>query len=626
MQRNLLLGLLILFIAGGVALWLKGESRAADGINQLDLQRGSVAPLQPSAGIQEGAGPDPWARAEDRDPTTVTRSSGLLGRCIDHHDLEGIPGTRVTFLSSGARVGSSESDDGGDFQLRLSGPSFDEVQIDPPKGWWCVKHGIKGEEYQVRLARDDVSPLRAKLVDRVSGDPLPFYTVKLQGPEGWDEILSSDEKGLLESETLFAAGEIILSATEEEFGAFRPRTALAVHAHKPSGAAPPVVSIPVTGGATYYIALENPAKIPLHMLGASLSHPWNLEDGESFGGNVRGARIHPGKYPWTRTHWSLPNSQKPHLVVEDFAGRWRGYAPVDSSPGVHQTPVSIRLEPRIRLSGHVFNAQGEPVQGAQVQLLNAEDGEYVNGVATSVLGLYVLEGIKPGAYRLTALGVMDGRAEMEFPVAGAEPLVQDLHLEPYLVGGDVEGRVRSLSGAYKNQTVVSLKPVDTASKLPTRWATVVWEEVGPVVEGHYKFADVAAGEYGIRLARVWVFDVQQDAVTVRAGAGGVDFVVCDDVRRYPKRFKAVDKTTGEPLPDAMLRLAAAAGEMLYEGTLAGYTEPIFLAQGEDFTWLIRHDGYESQSGTRATYEGMDRGGQYEKRVPLDPLPKSDRVS
>ncbi len=625
MQRNATLAVVLLLLAAISLAWWSSSSVPAASAG-LGPSTGAVG-FEPELALVPGAQESPnLPESGDSAPiqtVLASRAEDLPGECIDHHDLEGVPGVRLTFLTGKQPAGSAVSDEKGQFRLSVGLEELDDVHVEPPAGWWCVKHGPKRGVYQVRLAKDDVSPLRAKLVDRWKGDALPEFTVKLVGPNGWEEVQSSDEQGLIQSETLFESGVISVRETTEEFGEGMGGRELASHAHTAAGAEPQLASIVLDGGATYFMDLDNPGGVPLSQLRANLTTLSYIENG--FGQSMAefGTILHPGKSPWVRMHWQVPKSQVPVLLVEDLVGRWRGYATVEHGIGVHQTPVMIRLESRIRVSGHVYGANGEPVQDALVQFDLAQSRGFHCSMRTSVLGLYVFDGVPPGTYEVQAHEEKSGRAELELIVSGTDPLEQNIRLEPYDVGGDVSGTVRSLSGTFKERSWVNLVPLNNVQQLPNRVGFIVWSEVGGVMEGRYKIEALAAGEYRFDFYFRSDYDFEPHNVIRRASAGGTDFLVRDDVERYGVSIYPMDEALSGRFMDANLRLVDVAGNVLYDGLASGYGRPRCLAEGEEFSWSIQLDGYQPQSGGREAYEALERIGRVRRAVLMKPLPSSD---
>ena len=82
----------------------------------------------------------------------------------------------------------------------------------------------------------------------------------------------------------------------------------------------------------------------------------------------------------------------------------------------------------VKLSGRVV-ADSEPVSFAVVHLTQPTDTTFLAGALTDTLGMYQLEGLQPGTYKLSVSALGYQRVERDVVVLDAN-LTLDLQLEP----------------------------------------------------------------------------------------------------------------------------------------------------------------------------------------------------
>lgn len=319
-----------------------------------------------------------------------------------------------------------------------------------------------------------------------------------------------------------------------------------------------------------------------------------------------GSPLRPGKLPWVRlsTTWSW--MEDPQLVVTDTGGRWLGHASVESSSGVDQAPVPIRLERTVRVRGRVLDADGERVAKAQVQLslADAPPLSMPRMTDSNGLGIFIIDGVPPGTYDLVARHNTAGACSVRVSVHPSDEERRDYHLEPFDVAGDIAGVVTSLSGGYHGRMMLLLSPMeDKDDKIPNRSIRVPWTREGTGYVGHFRFASVPKGRFSLRASTFGdSFRVTPGHQTVEAPLQALTLLVEDDAERFLLRIRVVDKLSGDWLVDARLRVTDSAGTVLYDDKAVEWSPAERYGEDEQILWEVSAQGYVSERGGRGAFD------------------------
>lgn len=583
---------------------------------------GAQEALAPAAGAAAGAGdgtsdladaaPETsrptGARVDHSQPGATPLVGALDVQCLESLTVTPVPGVRVRFLAEGQPLAAGRSDEQGRLAVVLEAPA-DEVLVEPPPGWWCVRHGSKAGGYEVRLASSNRGPLRATLIDAATAEPIPEYVLVVRDGEGWSETLQSDAHGLLVGRTLFGPTTLALITAPEEFGAswVRPYR-LALHEHRPQGATPPTARIAITVGPTYQLALDNPGEVPLADLRAYLTfEAWKHEVVDN---RARAHAVRPGEAPWVRFPRSHRWSDPPYLVVADTGKRWVGHVRVESWEGRHEGLLPVKLERVVRVRGHVVDAEGNNVSRAQVELqpVGASGAAPRRGTSNGP-GNFFIDAVTPGSYELLVRHTTAGRARLRIEVDPANEELIDVVLEPFAFAGDISGVVRSLSGEFEGTLNLVLVPTEDADEdLAVRRIGLRWEEENGERLGRFRFETVADGTYELHATvRGRSYEVLPEIQALTPPREGLELVVRDDVERRQLHFLAVDEETADYLEGAHLRLVDSTGAIVFDGDPGELRELPRFAEGEAFEWKLEVEGYVPLSGDRRAFEELAGG-------------------
>gem|GEM_PF-3588694 len=581
--------------------------------------RGSLDPAGSASDPHVDPGPEPLPRVaaepgERAAPAALDttadapRQGWVRGSCVEHLNLAPLAGIELRFLAGDEVIATTRSEADGAFALEIP-TEFARIELAPGQGRWLVEREERGDEHLLRLAPRDLGPFRGRLVDAATDEPLPDYVVELVDARGWRRTLCSDGRGRLELSGLFARGPIEFRGCAEELGPERARRLLAVHEHRPAGASPPSVSIALPSGPTYRLRLEMPPGLTPTDLRASIApRSWTLERVADYAETFP---LRAGDPPWVRFPLEVVRAQEAQLVVTDAARRWSGQSPVEAGPGLHPSPVPLRLERRAYLRGRVVDDSGEAVPRAQVELARVGDStsDGPRRTDSNGLGTFHFEGLEAGRYELFARHRRSGlgRLALEVGTETSEPVV--LRLEAHDLAGDVAGLARSLSGSFRGPVLIELLPLgSTAELVPRRRLRPRWEEHGGAWEAPFRFEGVPRGRYELRSTAEEVeFVVEPRARELSPPAEGLDLLVRDDLPRYRLGLLVVDADSGRWIHGAQLRIVDAAGELAFEGTATHWGPPRRFADGEDFSWVLEHPGHVSQSGDRAAFDRRTTG-------------------
>lgn len=168
----------------------------------------------------------------------------------------------------------------------------------------------------------------------------------------------------------------------------------------------------------------------------------------------------------------------------------------------------IVLETGLAIRGRVRDREGNGLEGASVRARLQRPGERSLGEATSEAGgEYILAGLGPGTYRLTA--VLPGHATAYATAqAGGDPV--DLVMES---GGEIAGRVVDASGQPAEDATLAAEWAGEAESASPGGAFGM-AETG---EGRFVLRDLAAGRYVVQARAAGKGEASISGVQVVAG-------------------------------------------------------------------------------------------------------------
>lgn len=601
MARRLLL-VLVCALAALLLGLLRLSSRGAIQRSAPDLPSEEPAPratIDPAPIAAELAN----APASERRSGSVSR---LRGRAIERSAGRPMAGVTVRCLSGNAVMAEAQSGEDGLFELAVEPRTDSRVEAEAPAGFWIVEpsivpkaHHWAGAPLEIVLAPADLAPFRGRALDSVTGDPVPRFVMRIFGVESAYETVQTDDGGAFVTEGLFPAGVVRVQWNAPGFSSWIP-IGESEHAHRPHVGHSVAATIRVHVGPTYRLRLKKPPEIGIEHLGARLVPGDQVDDPPP--GEAEDERIEPGDPPWVRfpPHAEIESSSA-WLVVRTHGGAYEGRARVATTTGIQPTPVEIRLEALATIRGTVVDASEVPVAGAEVRLVCLDGASSSRGPALCAgTGLFLFEGVPPGDYALNAVDRAAGSAALKVTLQPGEEQRPLIRLEPYPIGGDVEGIVRSTTGRYQRGATLTLRPTDAALQALTRHAAAEWMEEGGGVVGRFRFQDVPRGSYVLTATLgLAPFLLEPEELAVAPPAAGLEFLVRDEEEALRIGIVVVDAGTGAVVEDALLCVTDASGAVLFDGPIDDWPARRKIPVSHPFVWSVRAAGRSEAHGDRS---------------------------
>lgn len=478
-------------------------------------------------------------------------------------------------------------------------------------------------------------PLFGQVVDKRTGQPVPHYGLSLRTQAGTLEHLESDEQGTFTCSTISIDEAVEVSMLEHKDMKFGDHEYGVIF----QGNVPPSASFEGgRGGESLLVQVDLGPRFELDLWGdASLPNgPWhatlfclkpellaNIGPISGSRAPVRSSNTEDG-LPWVRFlppqtgavsapfHWAL------HVRSED--GLWRGEVELTDEDLLSIERVSIPMERGARLLVTLSNdCAGRIVDGyltltpdrpttlgaLKPRPLGASAPiGHLPGHVGNVLGdptrwVYGIDGLSPGNYDLT--GTMQGAEAKKEAVhlSPGETRELDLVLDCYRDSGDLEGELRSRSGTFEGEVMVTAEHLERGDG---HAQSVDWIERNGVRVAPFHFPDVPAGTYRVRIVEMAdVHDWLPASVDAVVPGENVVMECLDDVETQEIHVTAVHAETGEPIPHFLIALDTGHFLGLNTRGVQGRSEdPLRLPVGAEFSWRVRAEGFASTFGTASS--------------------------
>ena len=519
------------------------------------------------------------------DDTPAVRRHALLGgprgRVVSAEDGSPLAGVRVRTAFAGRVEAETISDADGRFWLPRPERQRRNVEVDDTH-WRTLepRHRLDDEtssgarEIVLRVEPLPGSILRGRIVDGVTGEPVPDFAVQVSGPwradsndehyvyltrapeDFYADVFVTDATGRFASDGPLAHGDYQLEFFDREreggtlSSVIRPGEELYEH-----GAGDEVHEHHLSIGPTYRFDLELPAGVHVEDLYANfpVATEATLADRSPDASGAVPPRVRTysnnwlrtGERPWVRFPARTPGARAPAapdadalavgpytLEVRCYNGLWLGSAEVDSIVGVHERVVRIRLEPRSVIRGEVRGVDGDTIQGARVRahLADQPNGAVVED-HTDGDGRFELEHLPLGNVRLDV--------SLEFhetwsTTVTTEPNGEyELDVELTRAGdpGVISGHITSRSGRWlpEDGARVSVRRIGGELLSETHPVTFAW--IDGAWTAPFRITGLEPGEYRVtahsRGARTW----DERSMRVAVPTAGVEFVYDDSDER-----------------------------------------------------------------------------------------------
>ncbi len=465
--------------------------------------------------------------------------------------------------------------------------------------------------------RGDATPaarVRLRILDAITGEPVPWYAVVLRSGNG-EERAQSDGSGTIVSTVEHALGDVAIELIDDERSpprmldgeARRFRRALPwTHAGTDEHA------LRVTVGPTFRLDLSLPAVAVPDLGGAgartSLLSPLSLEArliaplaGGERGESRAAVRVEGGAGPWVRFHadaLALPGGGPWVLRLATHDGLHAGEARVPATRGPLQGPIAVAITARARLALRVEDARGAPVD-AWVDVERA--GATVAASREPVPRLSV-DGLEPGTYRVRAraLGRAPWERDVELEAGGTRYAIV---VEALAGEGPVAGVVRADADLWADFVLV-LRDAGGGE----RRVRVQPGRRGALARP-FRFESVPAGEYelSIRCDQVWRW--RPPVLRVSPPAEGLEFAAELDVDAPPLILKATDRATGAVLEQFDVRLHVLGGASRVRSSSIGAVTFPGVPRDARLEWSLVAPGWRPARGTEVDLRrASDRQG------------------
>ncbi len=474
---------------------------------------------------------------------------------IDHRSVSG---------SDGAFAFASRVTKHGSLSAVLAGWRFEPSKV--------VLTKLAGDEVEFEGKLIQTAPLRGRLVDARTGEPVPRYPLAFEDVAGAEARVTTDDDGRFETAALELGGvKVRLLEGGDE---------LALE-HGAQGA-PAEHELAVQVGPTFFFDLDKPADVATQDLSVGLLDPapipsWSLmpDDDEApaepvfridlgrdlpssaaYYGCPRGPDIPlrtDGDPAWVRLppidpdDWPMPEADGYRLLVFDEQGHRAGAGRAPALIGIQEQRIPIRIEPLCTLAGRVSDAQGQRVEHAVVRLcggalprplacISDRDGDFDFGVP-------------PGRYELSAEGRRGAAGPRSVVLDGPEVQLE-LELEPHPTI-EVAGTIRGgRSGLLDEFAAIELRSL---SDPRLRFAPDV--EPAPGVEGEvaasFRFGAVPAGDYELLAEPYMGMALEPSRILIDRSRTDLLLACRDDFETARVEFLLLD-TEGAAIEDGLV--------------------------------------------------------------------------
>ena len=424
------------------------------------------------------------------------------------------------------------------------------------------------EVIEAQQEAQEETGLRAVVVDRATGEPLPFFVVSLfdpsQGRTGLRE--TSDARGELHWPSAQEAGKMRFLLSDDET-LRRPRSAPFVSiTYDPNGEAGSLngqsgpFTLPAKTGPTCWIDCELPDGYLWSDFKAQLS------SGRILAGNTQSKAGYPvpvrapmpglrhPKLPWVRFHIAPRFYDLGWVQLISSDGKWKGGAWLRQLQGQTPDPLSIQLQTTTNASGRFQCDTMEEQDWIVLQLeeVAPEEGPLSRRIYDSGAdddGAFRFEDIEPGEYVLRTNDKAWFDFETPVTIRPGENDLGSFPLRARRIAGPVNGKVTSTSGKFQGVCHISLSgEIDLDGAPYDQSLDWVPDENGEM-HATFSFEDVTEGDWFLYVHCHDGFTWSHVAQTIQAPA--TDLVINLDDPTTTLDITIHDAETGLALDNAV---------------------------------------------------------------------------
>lgn len=465
----------------------------------------------------------------------------------------------------------------------------------------------------VPAALPNAAPVRGRLTDQLTGEPLPYFALEIRDASGLPQQVSTDSGGSFATAAALASGTIRVRYLDSRLNANKTVPEDARERVVDAGSAPDL-ELSIACGPTYHLAILPIDAVPATQLLARLRVA-NLDakgklDAIPLRVGLGEGRL--GEAPWVRFPPVPEQFDRAEAIeIESQDGLWSGSAKVHAIRGDVAEPVSLRLEPRGLVQGKVVEPNGSPVGGASVRLAGTTAGGRTIAASgkTEIDGSFSFPLLAEGSGTLSVRSLRHLPKDATVSVVPGNRTIQDFVLEPIGSAGTVRGRVESRTGAFDGRVEITLTPLETpalgvapATESPPRQtAAVSWSTVDGRRVGAFAFDNLPAGRYELVLRDKGYLRWDPDRTVVSPPSADATFLVQDDQPNADFVFRVRDADTGAELQGGEVSMQVRGGSPPW--TRLRPDTPVLARFPTDrpFRWRLDLEGYRTATGDERAF-------------------------
>lgn len=502
--------------------------------------------------------------------TPQAGSEEVHGTVVDVETGLGLRDVRVYFEAFDEVLAETRSDDEGRFRLTQADPPRRRLEVEPPEGWSLTVARVRlspeqrtgAEPIRIELQRRSQRPVEGRLIDRVTGRPIPHFWIELRPAAGDPEVLQSDDEGRFRSTGSYPRGPITLDAARTRGRRLLGQRPL-VWAHlDPTG--DPFVEWELDPGPRFELSLgteflgADPSGLRATWIESS-GRPaaegidaWIAEDSP-----VSSAVVIERNRAWVRLNPRSLGARPPRglrvytrdlLQASDIEF---GRGGVRAASAIDAPPFEVKLLPLGLMSGRLEGRDQAALPGALVQWEEIPVGNalvgpdsFGRGVVTDAEGRFVVPFLTPGLYAWRFSAENHEPTQVELPIDAAVESSVNFRLSAIPMAGALEGSLRSRTGTYAPDLRIHARHL--AGKHPSRFAPVLWGGTPDDRVGRFRFEDLPEGPWQLGFNGIHGFEITPTVRTVTPPSTDVDFEILDDVPSARLTIELIDGTDGSP--------------------------------------------------------------------------------
>lgn len=601
MSRVLTLAVCTPLATAGLLLWLLPEG---EGVAPLGGPAGRQAKVDPTRGTEILQAEEERAGATGSAGESIARTAAarVVGRALDAVTGDPLPGFGVQLSNECLVLAEGLTDGEGRFAIPLPALGVRFVELVESPGWRGEDARVEPspaqlagrEEVILRARHVGVGPVKGRVFEVFTGDPVPELDLRLQDGRGRVAHVTSGADGRFESAIRLESGFLSVRYRDGkgEYGRWPVSVAFDALSEEE-------VAVRVACGATYRLVLVMPAEVKVSWLGACLRA---TDDAAPVGHPRDSQRTREGEPPWVRfdsrslfRQWG----RGPPWILEvaSHSRRWVGRAEVSSITGVHPGSIRVVLHRRGAIAGRVLDDRGEPISGARIGIGPAQEVRPVeldDSISTGTLGRFEFEGLEAGEYSLSAWSNRHRPESLTVALGEGEERDLEIRLAREPGAGAIAGVLRVHGGELPRPVQLRLGTVD----LPRRgfYAQAEFKEAPGGWVAPFRIEEVPQAEYELKPIGWECLQWSPPSLRVSPPAEDLELVRRDLAAARSLVFRVLDAESGEPLDWAWVLLRAGDAVMPFE-VEAEYPRhvPTCPVDG-DCSWTAIAPGHRSARG------------------------------